>query len=387
MNEYEIVVVDDDIITLTLLEEALAEFSVLIMASPVEALHACREMEVPPLLIILDVNMPEMSGFELCVKLREFISEEQSDIIFHTSSSEMEERLKGDEIGANDFLIKPIEVQELRKKAKSIVKRGKKRREDKASTESNSQLIQAVISDLTEQGILIHYFRASSKTSSISSLLNLIVKTASNFGINSSVQAKYVMNDIEYRQAVSNEVTISALERELLDRLEYSERIMTRGKRLFLNYPPFTQIIKNMPDDPAQAGRFRDHLAIILEAAASQYRDIVKTDEVNLMIQELEVVQKRADLENQTKNRQVLDTLTELVDSVESKIFEYGLTEEQESELLQLFRKSTDKAYDTIDNAMTTENLRLIMQRLKALRELSQSQDEEAESVVDVELF
>jgi hypothetical protein len=36
---------------------------------------------------------------------------------------------------------------------------------------------------------------------------------------------------------------------------------------------------------------------------------------------------------------------------------------------------------------MTTENLRLIMQRLKALRELSQSQDEEAESVVDVELF
>ena len=80
-------------------------------------------------------------------------------------------------------------------------------------------------------------------------------------------------------------------------------------------------------------------------------------------------------------------TVTELVDSVESKIFEYGLTEEQESELLQLFRKSTDKAYDTIDNAMTTENLRLIMQRLKALRELSQSQDEEAESVVDVELF
>tara|TARA_B100000446_G_C10520266_1_gene330075 strand:- start:168 stop:1331 length:1164 start_codon:yes stop_codon:yes gene_type:complete len=387
VNEYEIVVVDDDIITLTLLEEALADFSVMIMASPLEALEAVRGMDEPPLLIILDVNMPDMSGFELCVKLREFISEEQSDIIFHTSSSEMEERLKGYEIGANDFLIKPIEIQELRKKARSIVKRGKKRREDKASTESNSQLIQAVISDLTEQGILIHYFRAASKTSSISSLLNLIVKTATSFGISSSVQVKYEMNDIEYRQALSTEASISALERELLDRLEYSERIMSRGKRLFLNYPPFTQIIKNMPDDPAQAGRFRDHLAIILEAASSQYRDIVKTEEVNLMIQELEVVQKKADSDNQTKNRQVLNTLTELVDSVESKIFEYGLTEEQESELLQLFRKSTDKAYDTIDNAMTTENLRLIMQRLKALRELSQSQDEEAGSIVDVELF
>tara|TARA_Y100001968_G_scaffold2853_1_gene2380 strand:- start:3299 stop:4462 length:1164 start_codon:yes stop_codon:yes gene_type:complete len=387
VKEYEIVIVDDDIITLALLEEALKEFNVLVMASPVDALEAVREMEIPPLLIILDVTMPQMSGFELCVKLREFVSEEQSDIIFHTASSEMEERLKGYEIGASDFLIKPIEIQELRKKAKTIIKRGKKRRAEQASTESNSQLIQAVISDLTEQGILIHYFRAASKTSSISSLLNLIVKTATSFGVNCSVQVKYAMNDIEYRQALSTESSISALERELLDRLEYSERIMSRGKRLFLNYPPFTQIIKNMPDDPAQAGRYRDHLAIILEAASSQYRDIVKTEEVNLMIQELEVVQKKADAENQAKNRQVLATLTELVDSVESKIFEYGLTEEQENELLQLFRKSTDKAYDTIDNAMTTENLRLIMQRLKALRELSQSQDEAEDSITDVELF
>ena len=184
MKEYEIVIVDDDIITLALLEEALKEFNVLVMASPVDALEAVREMEIPPLLIILDVTMPQMSGFELCVKLREFVSEEQSDIIFHTASSEMEERLKGYEIGASDFLIKPIEIQELRKKAKTIIKRGKKRRAEQASTESNSQLIQAVISDLTEQGILIHYFRAASKTSSISSLLNLIVKTATSFGVN-----------------------------------------------------------------------------------------------------------------------------------------------------------------------------------------------------------
>ena len=95
MKEYEIVIVDDDIITLALLEEALKEFNVLVMASPVDALEAVREMEIPPLLIILDVTMPQMSGFELCVKLREFVSEEQSDIIFHTASSEMEERLKG----------------------------------------------------------------------------------------------------------------------------------------------------------------------------------------------------------------------------------------------------------------------------------------------------
>lgn len=387
MSQYEVVIIDDDIITLALLQEALKEFKTLAVSSPLDGLAAIGSMAEPPFLIILDVKMPEMSGFELCSKIREIVSEELTDIIFHTASSEMEERLKGYDLGANDFLVKPIEISELKQKANQMVKRAKDRRKILTDKEHDSHLMRAVLSDLTEQSLLIHFFRALPKTNSIPSLLKQITKTASDFGVKSSIQARYVVNGIEYSEVYSSEQVITELERELLDRLEHSDRIMTRGKRMFFNYSPFTQILKNMPDDPAQTGRFRDHFAIVLEAAIGQFHSIVKTDEVNLMIQELEVVQRRVDAVNQQQNQRVLHTLTELVDSVEHNIFDYGLTEQQEATLLELFRSSTDKAYAAIDNALAAENLRMVMQRLKALRELSLSNDDDSGEMIDVELF
>lgn len=383
----EVVIIDDDIITLTILKEALADYDVAALTSPLEGLALIESLESPPYLLILDVKMPEMNGFELCTKVREIVGDEDTEIIFHTSSSDLEERLHGYEVGANDFLIKPIGVGELRKKARSIVTRGKERRQIEEQSENNSELIKNVLSDLGEQNMLIHFFRASFNVTSIPSLLKLMVKSMTDFGLKSSVQAKYVMNNVQYLEAETNEEQMTSLERELLDRLTYSDRIMTRGKRLFLNYPPFTQIIKNMPDDAAQAGRYRDHLAIILEAAIARYQAIVQANEVELMIEELEVVHAKSEKENINKTQRVIASLTKIVEYVENNIFDYGLTEEQENQLLEMFKSSTDQAYEAIDDSISSDNLRIIVQRLKELKEFASVEKESEDSFNDVELF
>lgn len=383
----EVVLIDDDIITLTILKEALVDFDVAALTSPLEGLELVKNLDKPPYLMILDVKMPEMNGFELCTKMREIVGDEQTEIVFHTSSTDLEERLQGYEVGANDFITKPIGVGELRKKAHSIVARGKERREIEEQSENNSQLIKSVLSDLGEQNMLIHFFRASFNVTSIESLLKLIVKTMTDFGLKSSVQAKYVLNNVQYLEAETNEEHMTSLERELLDRLTYSDRILTRGKRLFLNYPPFTQIIKNMPDDGGQAGRYRDHLAIILEAAIARYQAIVQANEVDLMIEELEVVHEKSEKENIRKTQKVIASLTEIVDYVEQNIFDYGLTEEQENALLEMFKSNTDKAYEAIDDSFSSDNLRTIVLRLKELKEFSNMEKESEDSFNDVELF
>ncbi|NVK58404.1 MAG: response regulator [Alteromonadaceae bacterium] len=387
MAKYEVLIVDDDFITLTLLKEALKEFNVLTVSSPLDCLKAVEALEEPPYLIILDLMMPEMSGFELCTKLINIVDTEQTDIIFHTANSDLEERLKGFEVGASDFLVKPIEVPELQKKARHIVSRGIERESIKAQSDSHSQLIETVMTDLGEQGILIHFFRTCSKTYTVDALLELIVRTGEDFGIKSSVQVKYELNHVEYCETGSTDTALSELEKELHDRLTVADRIMTRGNRLFLNYEPFTQIIKNMPSDAERAGRYRDHLAIVLETAVSQLQTIIQADEVDLMIQELEVVQAKCEEENINRNRGVMEALTGLVAKLESRIFDYGLIEQQENELLELFKQSTDKAYETIDNARSTQELKLIMSRLRALREMNQSNKENQVDTQRVELF
>jgi CheY-like chemotaxis protein len=67
----------------------------------------------PPDLILLDVMMPGMDGFEVCRRLKQQTSTAPIPIIIVTALSERKERLMGIQAGANDFLIKPVDLQDL----------------------------------------------------------------------------------------------------------------------------------------------------------------------------------------------------------------------------------------------------------------------------------
>lgn len=76
-------------------------------------------------LIILDLMLPEMSGTEICKKLRE---EEKvfTPILMLTAKGELEDKVKGFNLGADDYLVKPFAFEELLARARALVKRPKK---------------------------------------------------------------------------------------------------------------------------------------------------------------------------------------------------------------------------------------------------------------------
>ncbi|MBR3640466.1 MAG: response regulator transcription factor [Oscillibacter sp.] len=71
-------------------------------------------------LIILDVMMPEMSGLEACVKIREFSN---VPIIMLTARSEDADKLMGFESGADDYLTKPFNILELKARVRALLRR------------------------------------------------------------------------------------------------------------------------------------------------------------------------------------------------------------------------------------------------------------------------
>jgi putative two-component system response regulator len=112
-NPLAVLAVDDDATNLMVIEKMLAPHSckVLKAASGQEALDLVWK-ELPDV-ILLDVMMPGMSGFEVCRKLKASESTRLVPIIIVTALQEKEDRIKGIQAGCDDFISKPIDRLEL----------------------------------------------------------------------------------------------------------------------------------------------------------------------------------------------------------------------------------------------------------------------------------
>src|SRR5215472_5839848 len=103
-----ILVVDDSPDNLTLMSQLLKDlYKVKVANSGERALKVARA-EHPPDLILLDIMMPVMSGYEVCQQLKADASTAEIPVIFLTAMTETEDEKKGFELGAVDYITKPI---------------------------------------------------------------------------------------------------------------------------------------------------------------------------------------------------------------------------------------------------------------------------------------
>lgn len=108
-----ILVVDDDEMVLMALEELLKGegYEIETASGGVEALLKLEKGHYD--LLMLDVIMPEMDGFELCKQIREKEMCKETPIVFLTAKTRDEDRIRGLEAGSNLFLSKPISPDKL----------------------------------------------------------------------------------------------------------------------------------------------------------------------------------------------------------------------------------------------------------------------------------
>ncbi|MGL5063326.1 MAG: response regulator [Microcoleus sp.] len=133
-----ILLVDDEPANLILLEELLhlKGYSTVSALSGFEALEIARKSQ--PDLILLDVMMPEMDGFEVCSRLRQDAVLQTVPVIFLTALDDDMSRLRGLEIMADDYLTKPFNSRLMLAKIESIL-------------QLNQMRSQAVVSDFNQR--------------------------------------------------------------------------------------------------------------------------------------------------------------------------------------------------------------------------------------------
>lgn len=119
-----ILVVEDEPKTGDYLSKGLTEsgFVIDLARTGTEGLHLASEGDYD--LIVLDVMLPGMDGWEVLRRLRE---RKQVPVLFLTARDEVEDRVKGLELGADDYLVKPFAFTELLARIRTLLRRGSAR--------------------------------------------------------------------------------------------------------------------------------------------------------------------------------------------------------------------------------------------------------------------
>jgi DNA-binding response OmpR family regulator len=122
-----ILVVEDDENLSALLRENLAfeGFDVKVVADGLKAIESARTFL--PHLIVLDLMLPGMNGFELCTTLRR---NGRTPILIVSARSQKNDRIRGLTLGADDYLVKPFEIEEFLARVNAILRRARPSAED-----------------------------------------------------------------------------------------------------------------------------------------------------------------------------------------------------------------------------------------------------------------
>jgi PleD family two-component response regulator len=82
-------------------------------------------LEDVPDIVVLDIRLPDIDGFEVCRRLRQNRPTKDVPVIFLTEKRERDDKLSGLELGAVDYITKPFDIQELRLRVRNILRRFK----------------------------------------------------------------------------------------------------------------------------------------------------------------------------------------------------------------------------------------------------------------------
>jgi len=127
-----------------------ADYDLKVANRGAKALQICATGERIDL-ILLDVMMPEMDGFEVCRTLRSAPATRDIPIIFLTARTEVDDIVQGFETGANDYLAKPFRAAELRARVRTHLTVAAQQREIAARNAELKQMLQIVCHDVGNQ--------------------------------------------------------------------------------------------------------------------------------------------------------------------------------------------------------------------------------------------
>lgn len=260
----KVLIVDDDKTWQAFLKAALQE-KYDVKVAPDGPAGEVLALEWQPDAILLDIEMPRKSGYEVCKSLKAETRTRDIPIIFLSAKTSLQEKIAGFELGGDDYLIKPCEAELLQAKVlRSATLCREKRALDAKANDAQILAFEAMTSS-ADMGRSLRFAERTHAMASFEKLAEGLFQTMAEFGLDAS--AMFMTNDGPQFFA-HNQFEMSPLEQDMFTAVHQEGRFCDFGKRTFCNFKLVSVLIKNMPlENPERYGRIKDVLPWILGPA------------------------------------------------------------------------------------------------------------------------
>ena len=290
----KVMIVEDAVENQSLLEGLLEDsYDLTIAATAEDCLRQVADKR--PDLILLDVKLPGMSGYEVCRKLKSVNDTREIPIIFVSAATSSEDRLEGYEAGAEDYVTKPFSGEELLSKVQRSLNDRQEQMYLRNTIAEAQQVAQRALISSSELGGLNLYMQQSGNAMSIEELADSLLRATRAFGLHCSVMM--VTRDETCFYGCEPE----SLEANLMLKLKGGERVKQVQARTILNSANCSILVKNLPmDDVSRSDELRQYLTVIMDATTariealqlmfdadsqrkSTIRNIIRTNDVQMV--------------------------------------------------------------------------------------------------------
>lgn len=124
----KILIVDDEKGVVDMLKNYFGKQSFQVYTA-LNGTEALKQVKMNPDIVLLDINMPDMNGLALCERIREFIT---CPILFLTARVESADKIMGFQAGADDYIVKPFDLDELGARVAAHLRREQRRQSSRA---------------------------------------------------------------------------------------------------------------------------------------------------------------------------------------------------------------------------------------------------------------
>lgn len=381
----KILTIDDDSVVQKVVQQTLSDsYEVFTANNGNDGIQSA--LDNMPDVILLDIEMPGMTGYDVCKHLKSEASTANIPVIFLSSLSDMRSRVLGFEAGGIDFLTKPFEPSELQAKLNIITAFLDSKKELKEEVSKATNTAFTAMRGSSELGLAIQFIETSYGAKTLQSLADRFLSVTSNLGLNCTLM---FIGRKERSFYAPNNNTISPLEQQVISTIhDNGNRFIDFGSRTQINYRRVALLVKNMPlDDQETYGRYKDFLPTMLGSTDAKVQSLETEQALIGQTRELgasfDAVRSTlvAVGESLEKNQNdIVELLQSMLSELEDRIPKMGLEDDQEAYIVKRIDSTITSAEKIIDSSANTSHAFKSVSRL--LQHLSEKQQSLLDSVV-----